>query len=107
VGLSSSGLGFEGDERALQSGIAICAPVMRWRGKVSIRAMRSTRRRHTGILMNVHQGPPARELVFRNHSFSARPWMNNPHSFDSQAIVRAWRHIVEAALSVPNSFRKR
>jgi len=107
VGLGSSGLGFEGDERALQSGIAICAPVMRWRGKVSIRAMRSTRRRRTGILMNVHQGPPDRELVFRNHSFSARPWMNTLHRFDSQAIVRAWRHIVEAALSVPNSFRKR
>jgi len=83
VGLGSIGLGFEGDERALQSGIAICAPVMRWRGKVSIRAMRATRRCHTGILMNVHQGPPDRELVFRNHSFSARPWMNTLHRFDS------------------------
>jgi hypothetical protein len=76
-------LGFEGDGRAMQSWIAICAPVRRWRRKASICAMRSTRRRHAGILMNVHPGPPARELVFRNHSFSARPRMNTLHSFDS------------------------
>jgi hypothetical protein len=43
----------------------------------------STLRRQPRILVDVHPGLRQRAVGCRNHSFTALPWVNNLHSFDS------------------------